>query len=112
MVLIFPFTFISYIENEESDKRVWRKFGKDPTVETSFLPDRLGIPTICFPQNKSFLLLFYLSCSLLAFLLCNLEFKVHLFSEREAEEQAERERLRKQWLREQELIKSKHIILV
>ncbi|KAJ6804784.1 protein XAP5 CIRCADIAN TIMEKEEPER isoform X2 [Iris pallida] len=42
------------------------KLGKDPTVETSFLPD----------------------------------------SEREAEEQAERERLRKQWLREQELIKN------
>ncbi|KAK1422959.1 hypothetical protein QVD17_18251 [Tagetes erecta] len=41
-------------------------FGKDPTVETSFLPD----------------------------------------SEREAEEQAERERLRKQWLREQEQIKN------
>ncbi|KAF3629813.1 Protein XAP5 CIRCADIAN TIMEKEEPER [Capsicum annuum] len=53
-------------KNDESDKRVWRKFGKDPTVETSFLPD----------------------------------------SEREAEEQAERERLRKQWLREQELIKN------
>ncbi|KAK6805920.1 hypothetical protein RDI58_003705 [Solanum bulbocastanum] len=66
MVLIVPFTFIYYIENEESDKRMWRKFGKDPTVETSFLPD----------------------------------------SEREAEEQAERERLRKQWLREQELIKN------
>lgn len=29
------------------------------------------------------------------------------FSEREAEEQAERERLRKQWIREQEQIKSK-----
>ncbi|KAJ6707982.1 XAP-5 PROTEIN-RELATED [Salix viminalis] len=42
------------------------KFGKDPTVETSFLPD----------------------------------------SEREAEEQAERERLRKQWLREQEQIQN------
>lgn len=42
------------------------KLGKDPTVETSFLPD----------------------------------------SEREAEEQAERERLRKQWLREQELIRN------
>ncbi|CAN1174861.1 Protein XAP5 CIRCADIAN TIMEKEEPER [Linum perenne] len=42
------------------------KFGKDPTVETSFLPD----------------------------------------SEREAEEQAERERLRKQWVREQEQIKN------
>ncbi|KAG0544622.1 hypothetical protein BDA96_02G292000 [Sorghum bicolor] len=42
------------------------KLGKDPTVETSFLPDR----------------------------------------EREAEEQAERERLKKQWLREQELIKN------
>ncbi|XP_078173913.1 XAP5 family protein isoform X2 [Carex rostrata] len=42
------------------------KVGKDPTVETSFLPD----------------------------------------SEREAEEQAERERLKKQWLREQELIKN------
>ncbi|XP_044509349.1 protein XAP5 CIRCADIAN TIMEKEEPER isoform X2 [Mangifera indica] len=42
------------------------KFGKDPTVETSFLPD----------------------------------------SEREAEEQAERERLRKQWLREQEQIRN------
>lgn len=42
------------------------KFGKDPTVETSFLPD----------------------------------------SEREAEEEAERERLRKQWLREQEQIRN------
>ncbi|CAI0438379.1 unnamed protein product [Linum tenue] len=42
------------------------KFGKDPTVETSFLPD----------------------------------------SEREAEEQAEREVLRKQWVREQEQIKN------
>ncbi|KAF8406571.1 hypothetical protein HHK36_008659 [Tetracentron sinense] len=42
------------------------KLGKDPTVETSFLPD----------------------------------------SEREAEEQAERERLRKQWLREQEQIRN------
>ncbi|XP_078448336.1 XAP5 family protein [Wolffia australiana] len=42
------------------------KFGKDPTVETSFLPD----------------------------------------SEREAEEEAERERLRKQWFREQELIRN------
>ncbi|TVU10164.1 hypothetical protein EJB05_43675 [Eragrostis curvula] len=42
------------------------KLGKDPTVETSFLPDR----------------------------------------EREAEEQAERERLKKQWLREQELVKN------
>ncbi|KAK0594775.1 hypothetical protein LWI29_000423 [Acer saccharum] len=42
------------------------KFGKDPTVETSFLPD----------------------------------------SEREAEEQAERERLRKQWNREQEQIRN------
>lgn len=30
-----------------------------------------------------------------------------LFSEREAEEQAERERLRKQWLREQDQIRSK-----
>ncbi|XP_020687183.1 protein XAP5 CIRCADIAN TIMEKEEPER isoform X2 [Dendrobium catenatum] len=42
------------------------KLGKDPTVETSFLPD----------------------------------------SEREAEEQAERERLCKQWLREQEIIRN------
>ncbi|KAK8582459.1 hypothetical protein V6N13_069236 [Hibiscus sabdariffa] len=42
------------------------KFGKDPTVETSFLPD----------------------------------------SEREAEERAEREILRKQWIVEQELIKN------
>ncbi|CAI8619897.1 unnamed protein product [Vicia faba] len=42
------------------------KLGKDPTVETSFLPD----------------------------------------SEREAEEQAERERLRKQWLREQDQIRN------
>ncbi|KAL2342437.1 hypothetical protein Fmac_003722 [Flemingia macrophylla] len=42
------------------------KLGKDPTVETSFLPD----------------------------------------SEREAEEQAERERLRRQWLREQEQIRN------
>ncbi|KAJ8765074.1 hypothetical protein K2173_010553 [Erythroxylum novogranatense] len=49
-----------------SERLVHGKLGKDPTVETSFLPD----------------------------------------SEREAEEQAERERLRKQWLREQEQIKN------
>lgn len=57
-------------ESEETTKELGKstlkKFGKDPTVETSFLPD----------------------------------------SEREAEEQAERERLRKQWLREQEQIKN------
>ncbi|KAL0422832.1 UNVERIFIED_CONTAM: protein XAP5 CIRCADIAN TIMEKEEPER [Sesamum latifolium] len=52
--------------NEEFSRRKFGKYGKDPTVETSFLPD----------------------------------------SEREAEEQAERERLRKQWLREQEQIKN------
>lgn len=63
------------IENEEEDggsgseegtKLKHGKLGKDPTVETSFLPD----------------------------------------SEREAEEQAERERLKRQWLHEQELIKN------
>ena len=43
-----------------------RKLGKDPTVDTSFLPDR----------------------------------------EREAEERAERERLRKEWLKKQEDLKS------
>ncbi|KAF1864688.1 hypothetical protein Lal_00032006 [Lupinus albus] len=48
------------------------KLGKDPTVETSFLPD----------------------------------------SEREAEEEAERERLRKQWLREQEQIRSMEQIML
>ncbi|KAK9064446.1 hypothetical protein SSX86_015828 [Deinandra increscens subsp. villosa] len=53
-------------KNAESNMFGRRGFGKDPTVETSFLPD----------------------------------------SEREAEEQAERERLRKQWLREQEQIKN------
>ncbi|KAL4591664.1 hypothetical protein LXL04_004634 [Taraxacum kok-saghyz] len=53
-------------KNKESNMFGRRGFGKDPTVETSFLPD----------------------------------------SEREAEEQAERERLRKQWLREQEQIKN------
>ncbi|RLM85603.1 protein XAP5 CIRCADIAN TIMEKEEPER isoform X1 [Panicum miliaceum] len=54
-------------ENHETQKKNGPiKLGKDPTVETSFLPDR----------------------------------------EREAEEQAERERLKKQWLREQELIKN------
>jgi len=54
-------------ENKETQKKNGPvKLGKDPTVETSFLPDR----------------------------------------EREAEEQAERERLKKQWLREQELIKN------
>ncbi|XP_058083927.1 protein XAP5 CIRCADIAN TIMEKEEPER isoform X3 [Magnolia sinica] len=52
--------------NQESKKFGHGKFGKDPTVETSFLPD----------------------------------------SEREAEEQAERERLRRQWLREQEQIRN------
>ncbi|XP_042501027.1 protein XAP5 CIRCADIAN TIMEKEEPER-like isoform X2 [Macadamia integrifolia] len=51
--------------NRQELKR-FGKFGKDPTVETSFLPD----------------------------------------SEREAEEQAERERLRKQWLHEQEQIRN------
>ncbi|KAL3529633.1 hypothetical protein ACH5RR_008955 [Cinchona calisaya] len=56
------------VENrsKESERLGLWKFGKDPTVETSFLPD----------------------------------------SEREAEEQAERERLRKQWLLEQERIKN------
>ncbi|ERN13450.1 protein XAP5 CIRCADIAN TIMEKEEPER [Amborella trichopoda] len=53
-------------ENKEPMRLGHGKLGKDPTVETSFLPD----------------------------------------SEREAEEQAERERLRKQWLREQELIRN------
>ncbi|OMO74440.1 Translocon-associated protein (TRAP), alpha subunit [Corchorus capsularis] len=55
-------------ENESFEQKRFNcgKFGKDPTVETSFLPD----------------------------------------SEREAEEQAERERLRKQWIREQEQIKN------
>ncbi|CAA2935262.1 XAP5 circadian timekeeper [Olea europaea subsp. europaea] len=52
--------------NKESGRPGQRKLGKDPTVETSFLPD----------------------------------------SEREAEEQAERERLQKQWIREQEQIKN------
>ncbi|XAR72734.1 hypothetical protein NMG60_11019474 [Bertholletia excelsa] len=53
-------------EIKEPKRLACGKFGKDPTVETSFLPDR----------------------------------------EREAEEQAERERLRKQWLREQEQIRN------
>ncbi|KAL6980961.1 hypothetical protein U1Q18_022597 [Sarracenia purpurea var. burkii] len=56
---------LSY-HTKESKRLALGKFGKDPTVETSFLPD----------------------------------------SEREAEEQAERERLRKQWLREQEQIRN------
>ncbi|XP_056160792.1 protein XAP5 CIRCADIAN TIMEKEEPER isoform X2 [Syzygium oleosum] len=54
------------IETQETKGLGHGKFGKDPTVETGFLPD----------------------------------------SEREAEEQAERERLRKQWLREQEQIRN------
>ncbi|KAF5752031.1 Protein XAP5 CIRCADIAN TIMEKEEPER [Tripterygium wilfordii] len=53
-------------KNEEPNNFGRLKLGKDPTVETSFLPD----------------------------------------SEREAEEQSERERLRKQWLREQEQIRN------
>ncbi|XP_022987006.1 protein XAP5 CIRCADIAN TIMEKEEPER isoform X1 [Cucurbita maxima] len=53
-------------DNKEPRKIGCGKLGKDPTVETSFLPD----------------------------------------SEREAEEQAERERLKKQWLREQEQIRN------
>ncbi|GFS42805.1 XAP5 family protein [Actinidia rufa] len=53
-------------KSKEAKRIALGKFGKDPTVETSFLPD----------------------------------------SEREAEEQAERERLRKQWLREQEQIRN------
>lgn len=53
-------------ENQEPAKSRCGKLGKDPTVETSFLPD----------------------------------------SEREAEEQAERERLKSQWFREQEMIKN------
>ncbi|KAL4304410.1 hypothetical protein GQ457_10G024360 [Hibiscus cannabinus] len=54
--------------NESPEQKSFNrgKFGKDPTVETSFLPD----------------------------------------SEREAEERAEREILRKQWIVEQELIKN------
>ncbi|TYJ99587.1 protein XAP5 CIRCADIAN TIMEKEEPER [Cucumis melo var. makuwa] len=53
-------------QNLEPKKLGRGKLGKDPTVETSFLPD----------------------------------------SEREAEEQAERERLKRQWLREQEQIRN------
>ncbi|KAL7002591.1 hypothetical protein U1Q18_003743 [Sarracenia purpurea var. burkii] len=53
-------------ENEEPKRLALGKLGKDPTVETSFLPD----------------------------------------SEREAEEQAERERLQKQWHSEQEQIRN------
>lgn len=53
-------------ESPEQVKLKRGKLGKDPTVETSFLPD----------------------------------------SEREAEEQSERERLKRQWLREQEMIKN------
>ncbi|XP_010906326.1 protein XAP5 CIRCADIAN TIMEKEEPER [Elaeis guineensis] len=53
-------------ENQEIKNSVLVKIGKDPTVETGFLPDR----------------------------------------EREAEEQAVREHLRRQWLREQEMIKN------
>ncbi|PIA55484.1 hypothetical protein AQUCO_00700048v1 [Aquilegia coerulea] len=52
--------------DQETKRAGIGKLGKDPTVETSFLPD----------------------------------------SEREAEEQAERERLRKQWLLEQEQIRN------
>ncbi|CDP07975.1 unnamed protein product [Coffea canephora] len=57
---------VEKVGRKESERLGCWKFGKDPTVETSFLPD----------------------------------------SEREAEEQAERERLRKQWLVEQERIKN------
>ncbi|XP_057970044.1 protein XAP5 CIRCADIAN TIMEKEEPER isoform X2 [Malania oleifera] len=53
-------------KSEEPSSFKHGKLGKDPTVETSFLPD----------------------------------------SEREAEEQAERERLRKRWLHEQEQIRN------
>ncbi|XP_039114608.1 protein XAP5 CIRCADIAN TIMEKEEPER isoform X2 [Dioscorea cayenensis subsp. rotundata] len=53
-------------KTQEQKKFVNGKLGKDPTVETSFLPDR----------------------------------------EREAEEQAERERLGRQWIREQEMIRN------
>ncbi|KAK4746606.1 hypothetical protein SAY87_025643 [Trapa incisa] len=65
-------SFVDDIEEQSEDEetlepRLHRpKLSKDPTVETSFLPDR----------------------------------------EREAEEQAERERLRKQWLLEQEHIRN------
>ncbi|KAF7812964.1 protein XAP5 CIRCADIAN TIMEKEEPER isoform X1 [Senna tora] len=63
---IMTSTFPLLAESFETNKLRCGKLGKDPTVETSFLPD----------------------------------------SEREAEEQAERERLRKQWLREQEQIRN------
>ncbi|XP_022869027.1 protein XAP5 CIRCADIAN TIMEKEEPER-like, partial [Olea europaea var. sylvestris] len=63
-------------KDKESGRLGQRKLGKDPTVETSFLPDR------------------------------PLEFEAYSYSEREAEEQAERERLQKQWIREQEQIKN------
>ncbi|KAL9418313.1 hypothetical protein AB3S75_041173 [Citrus x aurantiifolia] len=53
-------------ENLKTKRLAQVKLGKDPTVETSFLPD----------------------------------------SEREAEEQSERERLQRQWLREQEQIRN------
>ncbi|KAL0384020.1 UNVERIFIED_CONTAM: protein XAP5 CIRCADIAN TIMEKEEPER [Sesamum radiatum] len=105
--------------NEEFSRRKFGKYGKDPTVETSFLPDRCGI--------LPFLFLYFYTAPFCNHMLLRiwffpfespshaiplftyswpLEFEAHSYSEREAEEQAERERLRKQWLREQEQIKN------
>ncbi|XP_050235012.1 protein XAP5 CIRCADIAN TIMEKEEPER isoform X2 [Mercurialis annua] len=64
--LSFSEDFEDGSDEEDGSTEIRGKFGKDPTVETSFLPD----------------------------------------SGREAEEEAERERLRKQWLREQEQIRN------
>lgn len=43
--------YLVYADNSESKSFCRSKFGKDPTVETSFLPDRCGI---CSPFSLSF----------------------------------------------------------
>lgn len=91
-VFLFFLLIIISAESTENTKSRSGRFGKDPTVETSFLPDRYSLTHIQSHLAPSSV--FFVS-------------KVWIcFSEREAEEQAERERLRKLWFLEQERIRS------
>lgn len=52
--LVFLSTYNTYLfteENQEIQRSVLVKIGKDPTVETGFLPDRYGIYLVAFAGN-------------------------------------------------------------
>ena len=41
-----------FVENEEPKRSKLGKFGKDPTVETGFLPDRYALCSFLLPCNE------------------------------------------------------------